>query len=84
MPRETAFTLVECLVVLIILLNIAWFVVRVMYREELREGDRWFAETFGFSHLWITMPAIVIYVIYRIRTSKKKHSVRRRFTLPKD
>ena len=83
-PRETAFTLVECLVVLTILLIIAGFVARVMYREEFREVDRWFAETFGFSHLWITMPAIAIYVIYRIRTRKKKHSMSRRFTLPQD
>jgi len=81
--RKMGFTLVEVLVVLMILLVIAGFVARVIYREEFLEADKWFAETFGFSHLWITTPVIAIYVIYRFR-SLKKHPKSRRLTLPRD
>jgi len=82
--KKAGFTLVEVLVVLTILLIIAGFVARVVYREEFREIDEWFAKTFGFSYLWVNVPAVTLYVIYRMRSCKKKHPRGRRLTLPQD
>ncbi len=76
--------MVEVVVVLTILLIILGFVARVVYREEFREVDEWFAETFGFSHLWMTAPVVAFYVIYRVRSRKKNHPRNGRLSLPQD
>lgn len=75
--------MVEVLVVLTILLIIAGVVARVVYREEFCEVDEWFAETIGFSHLWVTAPLVALYVIHRVRSRKKNHP-RGGLTLPQD
>ena len=82
--NKAGFTLVESLVVLTILLVITGFIARFVYRDELREVDQWFAETFGFSHLWVNATAITFYVAYRIMTGKKKRARCDRLTLPND
>lgn len=82
--RKAGFTLVETMVVLVILLIIAGFVARVVYHDELRKIDEWFVETFGFSHLWVMIPAIVLYVAYRLRARRNRRSRGDQFTLPQD
>ncbi len=82
--KRSGFTLVELLLVLMILLIVAGFVLRIVYHDELRKADAWFAQSFGLSHLWITMPLLAVYVIYRLRSRKKNHSRMGRLKLPLD
>jgi hypothetical protein len=80
--KKTGFTWVEVLVGLTILLGIAGFAARILYREELHEVDVWFEETFGFSGLWVMVPAVALYLIFRVRSGRKKVSKRGRLRLP--
>lgn len=82
--QKSAFTFVEFLVILTILFSIAGFVVRVVYREEFHEVDKWIVDTLGFSDIWITVLLISVYSIYQFQKRKKKYSKGRRFALPQD
>ena len=66
----------------LLLLIVGQFVAKVVFNEELRAIDRWFVETLGFSHLWLSLPLICIYVIHRLRSRKKKHPKGDRLALP--
>ena len=78
------FSLVEFLLMLAILLIVGGFVARIVYFKELDQIDDWFAETFGFSHLWMTFPLIALYGYHRAKSRKKKHSSNDRLVLPDD
>jgi hypothetical protein len=85
--NRSAFTRLEALVVLVILLIISSLVVRVIYRDEIRQIDLWMADALGFSPRWITVPLIVTYVLYHLQSHWRAHrrtkdSQKRRLELP--
>lgn len=82
--KNAAFSLIEILIALTILLVIAGVLVRVLYHEQLRSADTWFAETFGFSPWSIVGPALFLYVIFRVTVDRKRRPRNRRFIHPRD